>query len=95
MYGSYYLLLANKLLSLQPVVRTRRCYTIVGLVERQKSFQGLATYGHEVLMSLQTRATFLGTHSTMPVTVSMTRDASRLDTLWAEAFFFERVHNNE
>jgi hypothetical protein len=31
-------------------------------------------YGHEVLMSLQTRAKFLGTHSTTSVTVSVTRD---------------------
>jgi hypothetical protein len=41
-----------------PVVRTRKSYKIVGLLKRQKSFQGLTMYGHEVLMSLQTRAKF-------------------------------------
>ena len=45
--------MAKKLLSLQPVVRTRGYYTWVKLIKRQKSFQGLAKYGHEVLMSLQ------------------------------------------
>jgi hypothetical protein len=37
-------------------------------------FQGLAINGHEVLMFLQTRAKFLGTHSTTSVTVSVIRD---------------------
>jgi hypothetical protein len=41
---------------------------------RQKSFQGLAMYGLEVLMSLQTQAKFLATHSTTSVTASVTRD---------------------
>jgi hypothetical protein len=31
-------------------------------MKRQKYFQGLAMFGHEVLISLQTRAKFLGTH---------------------------------
>jgi hypothetical protein len=31
-------------------------------------------YGHEMLMSLQMGAKFLGTHSTTSVTVSVTRD---------------------
>ena len=31
-------------------------------MKQQKSFQGLTTYGHEVLMSLQTQAKFFGTH---------------------------------
>jgi hypothetical protein len=55
------ILLAKKLLSLQPVVRTRRCYSRNGLIKHQKSFQGLAMYGHEVLTSLQTPAKFFGT----------------------------------
>ena len=52
----------KKLLSLQPIVRTRRSYNRIWLIKRQKYFQGLATYGHEVLMSLQTRANFFGIH---------------------------------
>ena len=52
----------KKLLSLQPVVRTQRYYKGVRLIKQQKYFQGLATYGHEVLMSLQTRARFFATH---------------------------------
>ena len=48
----------KKLLSLQPVERTRRYYKRVRLIEEQKSFQGLTTYGHEVLMSLQTEKFF-------------------------------------
>jgi hypothetical protein len=47
-----------KLLSLKPVVRSQRSYKRVGLVKRQISFQGLAMYGHKVLMSLQTQAKF-------------------------------------
>ena len=46
----------EKLLSLQPVVRTRRYYKRVRLIKQQKYFQGLEMYGHEVLMTLQTRA---------------------------------------
>jgi hypothetical protein len=53
-------IIGNTLLSLKPVVRTRRSYKRAGLIKQQKSFQGLAMYGHEVLMSLQTRAKFLG-----------------------------------
>jgi hypothetical protein len=53
----------NTLVSLRPVLRTWRCYKRVGLKKkRHKSFQGLAIYGHEVLMSLQTQANFIGTH---------------------------------
>jgi hypothetical protein len=43
--------MAKKLLSLKSVVRTRRSYKGVGLTKRQKAFQGLAMFGHEVLMS--------------------------------------------
>jgi hypothetical protein len=35
--------------------------TRAGLIKRQKSFQGLAMYGHEVMMSLQKRAKLFGT----------------------------------
>ena len=52
----------KKLVSLQSVVRTRRYYKRVRLIKQQKSVQRLATYGHEVLMSLQARAKFFGTH---------------------------------
>jgi hypothetical protein len=41
-------IIGKKLLSLKPVVRSRRSYKIAGLIKRQKSFQGLAMYGHEV-----------------------------------------------
>jgi hypothetical protein len=61
----------EKLLSLKPVVRPWRSYKWVELSKRQKSFQGLAMYGHEVLMSLQTQAKFLRTHSTTSVTMSV------------------------
>jgi hypothetical protein len=44
------------------------------LIIRQKSCQGLAMYGHEAVMPLQTRAKFLGTYSATLVTVSVTRD---------------------
>jgi hypothetical protein len=54
-------IIGQKLLSLKPVVRTRRSYKRAGLIKRQKSFQGLATYGHEMLMSLQMRAKLIGT----------------------------------
>jgi hypothetical protein len=40
--------MAKKFLSLKPVVRTRRSYNRAGIMKRQKSFQGLAMYGHEV-----------------------------------------------
>jgi hypothetical protein len=41
-------IIGKKLLSLKPVVRTRRSCKRAGLIKRQKSFQGLAMYGHEV-----------------------------------------------
>jgi hypothetical protein len=40
--------IGKQLLSLKPVVYTRRSYERVGLIKRQKSLQGLAMYGHEV-----------------------------------------------
>jgi hypothetical protein len=46
--------MAKRLLSLKPAVRTGRSYKRVGLRKQQKSFQGLAMYGHEVLMPLYT-----------------------------------------
>ena len=78
----------KKLLSLQPVVRTRRCYMRVRLIKRQKSFQGIAMYGHEVLMSLQTRAKFFGTHSTMWIIVPVTRDFNMTWYLVVKSFFW-------
>jgi hypothetical protein len=51
--GHYYKTISKKLLSLKPVVRTQRSYKRAGLIKRQKSFQGLTMYGHEVLMSIQ------------------------------------------
>jgi hypothetical protein len=54
--------------------------------------------GHGVLLSSQTRAKFIETHSATSVTVSVTRDFSMTWYLglWSQAFlFFERVHNNE
>jgi hypothetical protein len=44
----------KKLLSLEPVVRTRRSYERVGLIKRQKSFQGLAVYSHELSVDVLT-----------------------------------------
>jgi hypothetical protein len=41
-------IIGKKFLSLKPVVRTRRSYKRAGLIKQQKSFQGLAIYGHEV-----------------------------------------------
>jgi hypothetical protein len=55
-------IIGKKFLSLKPVVRTRRSYKRAGLIKRQKSFQGIAMYGHEVLMSLQKRAKLFATH---------------------------------
>jgi hypothetical protein len=52
----------KKTFQFQPVTRTPRSYKRVGLIKRQKSFPGLTMYGHEVLMSLQTRAKLFGTH---------------------------------
>jgi hypothetical protein len=40
--------IGKKLLTLKPVVRTLRSYKKARLIKRQKSFQGLAMYGHEV-----------------------------------------------
>jgi hypothetical protein len=67
LYSSYKLrktanIIGKELLSSKPVLFTRRSYNRAGLTKRQKSFQGLAMYGHEVLMSLRTRAKFFGTH---------------------------------
>jgi hypothetical protein len=75
-FGSRYVYSINgkKLLSLKPVVRTLRSYKRAGLIKRQKYFQGLAMYDHEVLMSLQMRAKFLGIHSMTSLTVSVIRD---------------------
>jgi hypothetical protein len=52
-------------------------------------------YGNEVLMSLQTRAKFLNTHSITSVTVSVTRDFNMIWYLVVRGFLFERVHNEE
>jgi hypothetical protein len=41
-------IIGKKLLSLKLVVKTQRSYKRAGLIKRQKSFQGLAMYGHEV-----------------------------------------------
>jgi hypothetical protein len=54
------MIIGKKLLSLKPVIRTRRSYRRAGLIKRQKSFQGLAMYGHEVMMSLQMRESYSG-----------------------------------
>jgi hypothetical protein len=54
--------IGKTLLNLMPVIRTRISYWRAGLRKRHQSFQGLAMYGHEVLMSLQTRAKLFGTH---------------------------------
>jgi hypothetical protein len=62
-------IIGKKLLSLKPVVRTRRSYKIAGLIKRQKSFQRLAMYGHEVMTSLQKRAKLFGIHFSNEVTV--------------------------
>jgi extradiol dioxygenase family protein len=52
--------MAKKLMSLKPVLRTRRSYTReLDLENGKKSFQAVAMYGHEVLMSLQMQAKFL------------------------------------
>jgi hypothetical protein len=62
-------IIGKKLLSLKPVVRTRRSYKTAGLIKQQKSFQGLAMYGHEVLMSLQKREKLFGTHFSSEIAV--------------------------
>jgi hypothetical protein len=51
-----------------------------------KSLQGLATYDHEVLMSSQTRANFLGTHSIMSITVSVISDCNMASYLVVRDF---------
>jgi hypothetical protein len=60
----------------------------------RKSFQGLAMYGHEVLMPLQTLAKFLGTHSTTLVTVSVIREFNMTRYLVVRDFLFGTVHND-
>jgi hypothetical protein len=65
------IIIGKTLLSLKPVVRTRRSYKRAGLMKQQKSFQGLAIYGHEVLMSLQKRAKLFGTHFSTEVAVRL------------------------
>jgi hypothetical protein len=77
-----------KLLSLKLVVTTPSSYQWVGYTKRQKSFQGLAIYGHEVLMSLQRRAKFLGTYSTTSVTESVIRDFNMTWYLVISDFLF-------
>jgi hypothetical protein len=59
----------KKLLSLKPVVRTQRSYKTNGLLKRQKSFQGLAIYGHEVFDVL-TKASKVIRDSLFPFHVS-------------------------
>jgi hypothetical protein len=54
---------------MKPVVRTQRSYKRAGFKERQKYFQGLAMYGHEVLMPLQKRAELFGIHFSSEVAV--------------------------
>jgi hypothetical protein len=78
----------KKLLSLKPVIRTRRSYKRVGLIKRQESFQRLAVYGHEVLMFLQTRANFLKTQSTTSVTESVIRFQDDLIPCGQRLYFF-------
>jgi hypothetical protein len=41
-------IIGKKLLSLKPVVRTRKSYNRAGLIKQQNSFQGLTMYGREV-----------------------------------------------
>jgi hypothetical protein len=55
-------IMGKKLLSLKPVVRTRRSYERAELTKRHNSFQRLAVYSHEVLTSLQTRGEVFGAH---------------------------------
>jgi hypothetical protein len=55
----YHVTNGNKLLSLKPVVRTRRSYNRAGLIKQQKSFQGLAMYGHEVFDVLTKASTVI------------------------------------
>jgi hypothetical protein len=45
-------------------------------------------YGHELFMSLETRAKLLPTNSTTSV-------YSVSDTLWSETFLFDRIHNDD
>jgi hypothetical protein len=63
------IIVGKTLLSLKPVVRTLRSYKKAGLTKRQKSFQELAMYGYEVMMSLQKRAKLFGTHFSSEVAV--------------------------
>jgi hypothetical protein len=53
-------------------------------------------YNHDVLISLQTRAKFVRTHFTTSVSMSVTRYFNMTGCLMVkEAFFFERVHNDD
>jgi hypothetical protein len=49
-------------------------------------------YGHEVLMSLQTRAKFVESHSNTSATASVTR---YFNMTGQGILFFERVHNDD
>jgi hypothetical protein len=49
----------KKLLSVKSVVRTRKSYKKAGLIKQQKSFQGLAIYGHEVFDVLTKASKFI------------------------------------
>ena len=64
-------------------------------MKRQKSFQGLTMYGHEVLMSLQTRAKFFGTHSTTRIIVPVSKDFNMTWYLVVQRFFESSVKDNE
>jgi hypothetical protein len=91
------LLNGTKLLSLKPVVRTRRSYQWVGYIKKKKSFPGLTMYSHEVLMSLQTRANFLSdTFYDVSYSVNDQRfQHDLIPSLWSGTFFFKRVHNDD
>jgi hypothetical protein len=64
-----YLINGKKLLSLKPVVRTRRSYNRAGLIKLQKSFQGLAMYGHEVFDVLTKASKVIREHFSTEVAV--------------------------
>jgi hypothetical protein len=46
--SSLVIIIGKKLLSLKSVVMTRGSYNRARLIKQQKSFQGLAMYGHEL-----------------------------------------------
>jgi hypothetical protein len=52
-------------------------------------------YSHEVLMSLQTRAKYLGIHCSTSVTVSVIRDFNMTCYLVVVDFLFELVYNDD